>query len=80
MSERDKHMTQQEIWYWKDKHVEAAIAAMQGMIANPQTFEQLANDKGYKEVCEGNKSQIIAIASVMYADALIAELKKENNG
>lgn len=71
-------MTQQEIWYWNDKRIQAAIAAMQGMIANPQTFEQLDHDKGYKEVCGGNKSQIIAIASVMYADALIAELKKGN--
>ena len=61
---------------WEQTRIQASIAAMQGMIANPQTFEQLDHDKGYKEVCEGNKSQIIALASVMYADALIVELKK----
>lgn len=63
--------------YWQDVRERAAIAAMQGMIANPQTFEQLANDKGYEKIRGGDKSQIIAIASVMYADALIAELKKK---
>lgn len=72
----DDMMSEQEKWYWKDKHVQAAIAAMQGMIANPQTFEQLVHDKGYEKICGGDKSQIIAIASVMYADALIAELQK----
>ena len=61
---------------WQHYRIQAAIAAMQGMIANPQTFEQLDHDKGYQEVRGGDKSQIIAIASVMYADALIAELKK----
>lgn len=66
----------QSIIDWKHYRIQAAIAAMQGMIANPQTFEQLVHDKGYKEVCGGDKSQIIAIASVMYADALVAELKK----
>ena len=64
-----------EYEYWQQVHIQAAIAAMQGMIANPQTFEQLVHDKGYQEVCGGDKSQIIAIASVMYADALVAELK-----
>lgn len=54
----------------------AEDAAMQGMIANTQTFEQLDHDKGYKEVCGGDKSQIIAIAAVMYADALVEKLKK----
>ena len=62
---------------WKQVHIQAAIAAMQGMIANPQTFEQLDHDKGYKEIRGGDKSQIIAIASVIYADALIAELQKK---
>lgn len=46
------------------------------MIANPQTFEQLYHDKGYQEIRGGDKSEIIALASVMYADALVAELKK----
>jgi hypothetical protein len=61
---------------WQHYRIQAAIAAMQGMIANPQTFEQLDHDKGYREIRGGDKSQIVAIASVMYADALIKELKK----
>jgi len=65
--------------YWQQAHIRAAIAAMQGMIANPQTFEQLVHDKGYKEICGGDQSQIIAIASVLYANALIKELKKGVN-
>lgn len=62
---------------WQHYRIQAAIAAMQGMIANPQTFEQLDHDKGYKEIRGGDKSQIVAISSVMYADALIAELQKK---
>lgn len=61
---------------WQQARIQASIAAMQGMIANPQTFEQLDHDKGYQEIRDGDKSQIVAIASVMYADALIEELKK----
>ncbi len=64
---------------WEQVRIQIAIAAMQGMIANPQTFEQLVHDKGYKEIRGGDKSQIIAIASVMYADALIEELKGGQN-
>ena len=59
--------------------IQAAIAAMQGMISNPQTFEQLNHDDGYKAIRGGDKSQIVAIASVMYADALVEELKKGGN-
>lgn len=55
--------------------IQAAIAAMNGMISNPQTFEQLDHDDGYKAIRGGDKSQIVAIASVMYADALVKELK-----
>lgn len=56
--------------------IQASIAAMQGMLANPQTFEQLDHDERYKDIRGGDKLQIVAIASVMYADALIAELEK----
>lgn len=61
---------------WQQARIQASIAAMQGMIANPQTFEQLDHDEQYKQIRGGDKSQIVAIASVMYADALVAELKK----
>jgi len=60
---------------WQHYRIQAAIAAMQGMLANPQTFEQIDHDKGYKEVCDGDKTKIVARASVMYADALVAEIK-----
>lgn len=62
---------------WQQVRIQAAIAAMQGMLANPQTFEQIDNDEGYKEVCGGDKTKIVARVSVMYADALVAELQKK---
>ena len=64
---------------WEQVRIQAAIAAMQGMLANPQTFEQIDHDKGYKEVCDGDKTKIVARASVMYADALTAELKRSDD-
>ena len=64
---------------WEQVRIQAAIAAMQGMLANPQTFEQIDHDKGYKEVCDGDKTKIVARASVMYADALVAELKRSDD-
>jgi len=75
----DDMMSEQERWYWKDKHIQAAIAAMQGMLANPQTFEQIEHDERYKEIRGGNKVQLVAIASVMYANALITELQKKGS-
>lgn len=59
--------------------IQAAIAAMQGMLANPQTFEQLDHDERYKDIRGGDKFQIVAIASVMYANALDDELEKGGN-
>lgn len=64
---------------WQHYRIQAAIAAMQGMLANPQTFEQIDHDKGYKEVCDGDKTKIVARASVMYAYALTAELKRSDD-
>lgn len=62
---------------WNHYRNQAAIAAMQGMLTNPQTFEQLDHDERYQNIRGGDKTQLIAIASVMYADALIAELQKK---
>lgn len=61
---------------WQQVRIDAAIAAMQGLISNPQTAEQIDHDERYKEIRGGDKTQLVAIASVMYADALVAELKK----
>lgn len=62
---------------WQQVRIDAAIAAMQGMLTNPQTFEQIDHDEGYKEVCGGDKTKIVAKTSVIYADALVAELQKK---
>lgn len=64
---------------WQQVRIQATIAAMQGMLANPQTFEQIDHDEGYKEVCGGDKTKIVAKASVMYADALVEELKRSDD-
>jgi hypothetical protein len=62
---------------WQHYRIQAAIAAMQGMLANPQTFEQLEHDERYKDIRGGDKLQIVAIASVMYGYTLVEELKKK---
>lgn len=62
--------------YWQKVQAKAAIAAMQGLIANPQTAEQIDHNDDYKEIRNGDKVQLVAMASVMYAGALVLELKK----
>lgn len=62
---------------WQQVRIQAAMYAMQGMLANPQTFEQIEHDERYKEIRGGDKVQLVAMASVMYADALVAELQKK---
>lgn len=42
MSKKDEHMSQQEIWYWNDKRIQAAIAAMQTVDDHVSTVEELA--------------------------------------
>ena len=51
------------IEYWEKIRVQAAIAAMQGFCANPDLTEM--------------KVEIFARLAVCHADALLAELKKE---
>ena len=53
---------------------QAAVAAMQGLISNPETFHQFDEDDKYKEI--GEVTKVIALSSVIYADALIEQLKK----
>ena len=66
--------------YWQQYRTQASIAAMQGMLANPQTFEQIDHDERYKEIRGDDKVQLVAMASVMYADVLIEELQKKEGG
>ena len=61
---------------WQHYRIQASIAAMQGMLANPKTFEQLEHDERYKDIRGGDKLQIVVIASVMYGYTLVEELKK----
>lgn len=63
-------MSEQEKWYWKDKRIQAAIAAMQGMLANPE-HHKTQIESGVP--C----SYFYAVNAVMCADDLIAELQKK---
>lgn len=62
MSQKDKHMSEQEKWYWNDKRIQASIAALNG-ITSSGSFEQ-------------HTLEDVIAECVTLADALIAELKK----
>lgn len=62
----DDMMSEQEKWYWEDKHIQAAIAAMQAELSNPNNTFMMCEDK----------RAIIVRRAVGYADALVEELKK----
>ena len=56
--------------YWQDVRERAAIAAMQGMLANPELMETMNwNGRDYRWNIEKR--------AILYADALIEELKKK---
>ena len=59
---------------WEKLRNEFAGRAMQGLLSNPNTFKQFEDDGRYKEI--GDITKVIALSSVMYADALIEELRK----
>ena len=63
---------------WKRTRVNAAISAMQGIIANSHDDDYRVGERGhsqnYKYKLE--RAEIVRRA-VLYADALIAELKKK---
>lgn len=67
-------MTEQEKWYWNDKRIWAAIAAMHGMLSNERHSASVAIIA--KEADKSNV-EVIAEAAVQLADALITELKKK---
>lgn len=56
--------------YWQQARIQAAIAAMQGMLANPKHHDiQVESGVPF--------SKFYAINAVVCADALIAELQKK---
>lgn len=55
-----------ECEYWKHYHIQAAIAAMQAELTNPNNVFSMCDDK----------LAIITKRAIRYADALVAELKK----
>lgn len=54
---------------WQDVRERAAIAAMQGMLANPENIDDFGDYKWLKDV--------IAHKVLFYSNALIEELKKK---
>lgn len=70
----DDMMSEQEKWYWKDKHIQASIAAMQSYISDGERMALISKKFDYDDKII---SKFIAEGAVMYADALIAELQKK---
>ena len=59
---------------WNQRRYEIAKSAMQGILSN-ESIEISLNDESYEYHC---LAKDIAKASVIYADAIIDELKKEH--
>lgn len=59
---------------WEQRRYEIAKSAMQGILSN-ESIEISLNDESYEYHC---LAKDIAKASVIYADAIIDELKKEH--
>lgn len=65
--------------YWQQVRIQAAIAAMQGQLANDESVKQMIEILGNVELPNKTKAymNIVARSSVMLADALIEELQKK---
>lgn len=63
---------------WQHYRIQAAIAAMQGQLANDESVKQMIEIFDNVELPDKTKAymNLVAKSSVMLADALIAELKK----
>lgn len=59
--------------FWQYYHIQAAIAAMQSYISDSERMALVSKKFNYDDKII---SKFIAEGAVMYADALIAELKK----
>ena len=63
--------------YWQHYHIQAAIAAMQGMIISDVYADiEIRNQMTYEKSRKKWDNIKIAKAAVAHADALVAELKK----
>lgn len=69
---------------WQQVRIDAAIAAMQGQLANDESVKQMIETLDIVALPDKTKAymNLVARSSVMLADALIAELQKKggNNG
>ena len=63
---------------WEEARINAAIAAMQGQLANDESVNQMIKALDYASLPDKTKAymNLVAQSSVMLADALVAELKK----
>lgn len=63
---------------WEEARINAAIAAMQGQLANDKSTEQMVEVLDYATLPNKTKAymNLVAKSSVMIADALIEELQK----
>lgn len=64
---------------WQQVRIQAAIAAMQGQLANDESVKQMIETLDSVALPDKTKAYInlVARSSVMLSDALIAELQKE---
>ena len=64
---------------WEEARINAAIAAMQGQLANDESVKQMIETLDYASLPDKTKAymNLVAQSSVMLADALIAELQKK---
>lgn len=67
--------------YWQHYRIQASIAAMQGQLANDESVKQMIETLDCVALPDKTKAymNLVARSSVMLADALIEELRKEAN-
>ena len=66
---------------WQHYRIKAAIAAMQGQLANDESVNQMIETLDYASLPDKTKAymNLVAQSSVMLADALIEELQKKQD-
>lgn len=66
---------------WQHYRIQAAIAAMQGQLANDESVKQMIETLDYASLPDKTKAymNLVAQSSVMLADALISELQKKQD-
>lgn len=79
-----KVYTKQELVFsneagWQHYRIKAAIAAMQGQLANDESVKQMIETLDYASLPDKTKAymNLVAQSSVMLADALVTELQKK---